>query len=408
MSMQAEHYGENKPRVLMIVRKYYPWIGGTERQAQKLSAKLIELGMSIQVVTGWWKSGTARRETIETVPVFRNFTAWEFFGIKGLRKFSGHLYIASLYYYLWKHRHEYDLIHVHLLNYHAFPAVLAAHHFGKKIIIKIANSGQGSDIRKMQANHMIPGEKQMLPTALQADCMVAINSTIIDELQAAGVPEERIVVIPNGVETGGIPEKTDYRLNRTITVIFVGRLHPQKGLDILLSAFKEASSQRPHLVWRLWILGEGSLYAELTAEVKRLELDEMVKFHGQVDSVSAYLAKADIFVLPSRSEGMSNALLEAMTHGLPSIATNISGNTDLIQDGKNGLLVEPDDPKDLTEKLIRLADNDQLREHVGRAARRTIEVTYDIEHVADQYRQLYQALLTGSDQPIAKVVDQGI
>jgi glycosyltransferase involved in cell wall biosynthesis len=378
-------------RVLMIVRQYLPWVGGTERQAQMLSAKLIELGVDVRVVTGWWFQGTPRQEVIGTVPVFRNFTCWEMFGLKGLRKFGGYTYILSLFWHLWKHRHQYDLIHIHLLNYHAFPGVLAGRWWGKKTIIKIANSGQRSDIRRMQSN-MLPGQRQMLPVALGADRIVAINEEIIAELREVGVPPERIVVIPNGVEIDG-DYKRDYRLDSNVTVVFVGRLHPQKGLDVLLPAFKQVICSRPDLGWRLWLLGDGPLRTELEMMTKQLGIAQKVKFWGRVNDVSAYLAQADMFVLPSRAEGMSNALLEAMAYGLPCVATRISGNVGLIQHGETGLLVTPESETNLAEALIRLADDEILRQKVGRLARQTIESECSIDSIAKRYVELYNTLL---------------
>ena len=380
-------------RILMVVRQFFPWAGGTERQAQKLAAKLIEHGLDVQVVTGRWFWNTPKQEIIETVPIFRNFTCWGMFGIKGLRKFGGYIYMLSLYWYLWKHRREYDLIHIHMLGYPAFPGTLAGRRLSKKTIIKIANSGQGSDIRLMRENDLIPGQRQMLATTLDADRMVALNKRIVQELGQAGVPAERIVLIPNGVDLIEADSKRNYSIDDTVTVIFMGRLHPQKGLDVLLPAFKQVISNRPNMSWRLWLLGDGSLRSELQIKTKQLDIVQEVKFWGKVDDVSTYLARADIFVLPSRSEGMSNALLEAMAHGLPCVATRISGNVDLVQHGENGLLVPPEDETALAEAIIQLADDEVLRQKAGRSARQMIETEYSIDSIAKRYIALYNTLI---------------
>lgn len=380
-------------RVLMVVRQFYPVIGGTEKQAQKLSARLIEFGIDVRLVTGWWAWGTPREETIDTVPVFRNFTCWNMFGLRGLRKFGGYIYILSLFWYLWRHRSEYDLIHVHLLNYPAFPAVLAGQWLGKKTIIKVANSQQDSDIRRMQRNEMFPGQRQMLPVTLKADKIVAINSKIIDELREVGVPLEQIGAIPNGVELNGLNVKDDYSLNDTVTVIFSGRLHPQKGLTVLLVAFKQVLDRRPDIKWRLWLLGDGELRSQLESMAQQLGITQAVTFWGQVDNVATYLEQADIFVLPSRAEGLSNALLEAMAWGLPCIVTCIDGNTDLVRHNENGLLINPGSESDLAEALIRLVDDERLRQRVGRLARRTIEDNYSLDMIARRYIELYKVLL---------------
>ena len=98
------------PRVMMVARLFYPWVGGAERQAQKLAQTMIGKGTAVQISTGWWWRGTPQQELLTGVPIFRNQTLWEFFGIKGLRKFGGYLYIISLIWHLRQRRDDYDVI----------------------------------------------------------------------------------------------------------------------------------------------------------------------------------------------------------------------------------------------------------------------------------------------------------
>jgi glycosyltransferase involved in cell wall biosynthesis len=380
-------------RVLMIVRQFYPWIGGTEKQAQKLAAKLIDLGIHVQVVTGWWQRSTKRKEMVGKIPVTRNFTCWGMLGIKGLRKFGGYVYILSLFLFLWRHRNRYDLIHIQKLSYPAFPGVIAGRLFHKKTIIKIANSGQYSDIRRMRENYLLPGQKMMLSSTLTADKMIAVNNQIISELKEAGVPSKRIVFIPNGVELDLSRCKSDYGLHDPVTIVFIGRLHPQKALDVLLKAFHQVIDIRPNLNWRLSLIGEGSLRKDLEKLSDQLGIKALVKFRGAVDNVSDHLTQADIFVLPSRAEGMSNAMLEAMAYGLPCVASSISANKDLIENGEQGLLVEPGNPSDLAEAITRLAGDDKLRQKCGKMSVKMIKANYELTAIAKKYVQNYQHLL---------------
>ena len=380
-------------RVLMVVRQFYPWIGGTENQAQKLAGKLIDLGIEVQVVTGWWQRGTRRKEMIGKIPVFRNFTCWGMLGIKGLRKFGGYIYILSLFLFLWRHRHRYDLIHIHKLSYPAFPGVIAGRLFRKKTLVKIANSGKYSDIRRMRENYLLLGQKKMLASTLSADRIIAVNNQIINELQEAGVPYKRIVLIPNGVELDLSKRKTDYGLNDPVKVVFTGRLHPQKALDVLLKAFQQIIAVRPDLDWRLSIIGDGPLRLELEKLTNQLRITQNVKFWGPIHNVSDHLAKADIFALPSWAEGMSNAMLEAMAHGLPCVASRISANKDLIEHGEQGLLVAPGDSNDLAKAIICLADDERLRQKLGTSSFQEIEGKYNLNAVAKQYIVNYQQLL---------------
>jgi glycosyltransferase involved in cell wall biosynthesis/Ser/Thr protein kinase RdoA (MazF antagonist) len=381
--------GKRTPRVFMVVRLFYPWIGGTERQAHKLALQLKEQGVPVEIVTGWWFRGTPRRETLDGVPVYRNFTLWQFFGIKGLRKFGGYLYILTLILYLWRRRADYDVIHVHGLNYHTFAANLAGRWFNRPTIAKLANSGQASDVLKMRHDRQLALARYMLPVALQCDRFVAINETIVDELVAAGVSPERIVSFGNGVEIGDIEPRTDYSLGDPPRLLYVGRLHPQKGLDVLLQALRLLNDD-PARQLQLRLLGDGPARGELTALADQLDLNEQVTFCGQSDQVLEELAAADVFVLPSRAEGLSNALLEAMAAGVPAVVSDIPGNVDVVEHEKNGLLFRVDDPQALTDCLASLLDQEELRRRLGRAARQTVEARFSLETVARHYVKLYE------------------
>lgn len=379
------------PRVMMVVRLFYPWIGGTERQAHKLSQKLLDKQTAVELVTGWWFRGTPAQETLDGIPVRRNLTLWEFFGIKGLRKLGGYLYILSLIWYLWRRRADYDVIHVHGLNYHTFAAVLAGRWCNRPVIAKLANSGQASDVKKMQQDRQLALARFMLPTALQCDRFVALNKKVVAELTAVNVPPARIIELPNGVETDTVPAKTSYELHQPARLVYVGRLHPQKGIDTLLHALRQLLD---HHDIHLQLLGDGPIRDELVSLAEELGITTHVEFHGQTDQVQAHLQQADLFVLPSRAEGISNALLEAMACGLPVIVSAIPGNVDVIEHNHNGLRFTVDDSDALAHHLTTLLTQPERRERLGRQARQTVERHYSLNVVADQYITLYRDLLT--------------
>jgi glycosyltransferase involved in cell wall biosynthesis len=282
---------------------------------------------------------------------------------------------------------------VHGLNYHAYAAVLAGRWFGKKVIVKIANSGDASDIKKMRREQQLPLENYMLPTALCCDRFVATTDAITKELVAENVKKEHIIQLPNGVETDSIETKREYVFGETIRVTFVGRLHEQKGLDVLFQAFSRVLGKFPSLNIRLQLVGDGPLRKDLLSLAGQLNIGEQVDFMGKRDDAYSFLKATDIFVLPSRAEGMSNALLEAMAFGLPAVVSNIPGNAVLIQQGENGLLFDSEN-SDSLERCISMYLNDaSLRERTGRSARKTIEMRYSLESVADSYVRLYKNLL---------------
>ena len=134
-------------------------------------------------------------------------------------------------------------------------------------------------------------------------------------------------------------------------------------------------------------------HAILEAMAHELAIDQSVEFLGQVADPFPLLLQSDVFVLPSKSEGISNALLEAMMLGLPCVVTNIAGNGDVISHKENGLLVSPNNEDDLSAALVQLGTSQVLREKLGRAARLTVEKKYALDSVANQYMTLYADLL---------------
>lgn len=384
-------------RVLMVTMFFHPRVGGAEKQAQKLSERLIEKGIDVKLLTGWWFRDTPKEETIGRLPIIRCFTFWQMFGIKGLRKFGGYTYLLTLFLYLVGHRHEYDIIHIHQLAHHAFASVVAARLLGKKSLIKIGNSGLASDIRVMEENRQVWGTKQMLPKTRECDCVIAISGLIEQELLENGFCPDQIVRIPNGVEVDPIKPKSDYSIAGEVALTYVGRLHWQKGPDLLLGVLRKITELRPGLRWQLTMLGTGPLFARLEQQAQEYGIADRVKFCGIVDNVPDYLAKTDIFVLPSRAEGLSNALLEAMAAGLPCMATDIAANAEVIQDGYNGLLTPEGNEGAMAQALLRLIEDETLRAQLGEQARRTAVEHYSLDAVVDRYIELYQSLLSETE-----------
>jgi glycosyltransferase involved in cell wall biosynthesis len=400
--VESIEQGSARPvRVLMVVRLFFPWIGGTERQALRLAKELMTQGVQVQVVTGRWTRGTARTETIEGVDVFRNHTLWEFFGIRGARKLGGYLYILTLIWHLWRRRHSYDVIHVHALNYHTFAAVLAGRWLGRPVVTKLANSGSASDIDKMRQGQQLALSHLMLPMALRSDRFVAVNEAVVRELTAAGVPATRIARIPNGVERSRVNADRNYQLHDPVRLVFVGRLHEQKGVDVLLRSFGELRARRPQQRLCLRLVGDGPLRGRLLAFAQEMDVSRDVEFVGARGDVAELLDRSDVFVLPSRAEGLSNALLEAMSVGLPVVASGVPGNEDVITHDRDGLLFKARDANSLTSELIRMLDDDRLREAIGRRARLTVEERYGMRRVARQYFELYEELMLDGDARIS-------
>ena len=390
-------------RVLIVLRYFYCLsqpIGGAERQALRLATRLSEKGVSAVVVTGLWDRGQPRREVIQGIAVHRHFTAWGMFDIKGLRKFGQYFYLLSLLLYLIRHRREYDVIHCHAATFEAAAAVLAGQWLNKPTLVRAMASGKWGDLRMVRTDRSLLGTAWMLKKTREANAVVALNQQVLREMIDLGVAKERIFTIPNGVEQPN-HLKRDYEIHEAIVITFVGRLHPQKGITTLLEAGRIVARDRPCLRCRFQLAGTGPLENELRVLARKLAIEPQVSFLGHVDDVNGLLEQSDIFVLPSLAEGMSNALLEAMAHGLPCIVTDIAGNNEMIAHNDNGWLVPPEDSQALANAICSLAIDQALRQRLGRAAAGMVGTKYSLDHVADQYLTLYAGLLHEQTQAAA-------
>jgi glycosyltransferase involved in cell wall biosynthesis len=391
-------------KVLMVISQFHPLVGGAEKQAQLLAKKLIEKGIRVDLATGGWNFGTPRKETIDGIRVFRNFCGWGIFGMnkhRMIRMLGGIIYMISLGTHLFFRGREYDIIHVHQFLYPAFVSVLIGKKVLKKPVLIIStSSGKTSDMEMLK--RLPAGCFQLKFLLKEADYLVAISKATSEDFKQIGYSESRILYIPNGVE---IPFTGKISYNQGLNVITTVRLVREKGVDILLRAWANVLGQEKAL--RLAIMGNGPLVSELKGLAQSLGLVGLVDFMGMTYDVAQHLREADLFILPSRSEGLSVALLEAMSHGMPCIATNIGGNSELLRGGierisqggymiaENGLLVNPDDVKGLTEAILYFIRNERAREEMGRRARKFIQENYSIDLVAERYIDLYQSILAG-------------
>jgi GalNAc-alpha-(1->4)-GalNAc-alpha-(1->3)-diNAcBac-PP-undecaprenol alpha-1,4-N-acetyl-D-galactosaminyltransferase len=188
----------------------------------------------------------------------------------------------------------------------------------------------------------------------------------------------RSIVMPNPVIA---PSKMAVvgQLSPNPSLIAIGRLHPQKGFDLLMKAFSKIQAKYPN--WQMTILGEGPMRSELEQLRSQLQLTDRVHLPGLVTNVQDYLSQADIFVMPSRFEGFPMALCEAMATGLPVLAADcLSGPREIIEHGVNGLLVQTEDIEALAEGLDNLMSNPSQRQHLAKNAPQILE-RFGIEQV---------------------------
>jgi glycosyltransferase involved in cell wall biosynthesis len=255
-------------------------------------------------------------------------------------------------------------------------------------VVKVATAGEFGDLRQMrEGGPSFPiFSLRMLRTIVGgADALVAISSAIADELAAEGAAPERVLRIPNGVPVPPIPlvdERLEARASLGIgdepVALYVGRAGRQKGADVLVAAWPDVAARLPRA--RLIMLGEG-----VTAPPP-------IMTPGRVLDVPRYLKAADLFVLPSRGEGLSNAVMEAMAHGVPCLVSDLPANRDLVEPGVTGSMVPPDDRGALAKALIDSLANLESLGGMAQAARERIVKRFAFEVVVEEYEKLYERL----------------
>ena len=197
------------------------------------------------------------------------------------------------------------------------------------------------------------------------------NSNIAINAMRKYVPNEKLIYIPNQLKKPGAKYITSIDKKEKI-ILAVGRLHHQKAFDTLINAF--SLFHQENIDWTLKIIGHGPLEETLKQQTKKLNLEHAVTFTGKIKNPYDYYAKASIFVLPSRHEGTPNALLEALSCGLPSIVSNsCDGAFEYIQHKKSGLVFEVDNVTQLSNMMTDLANNKKLQRDLGKTAQSNVQ-----------------------------------
>ena len=382
----------NSPDSLAITicsRRFVPDGGGTEFHTYRLATSLAKRGTKVTVVTGRYQ-GRPKTETKQGFLIRRLFIG------KYVPVVHEFIFQLSFLWYLIRYRNEYDIVQLSHTQLSALVAVVVAKLTGKPVVTRNSTAGENGDLSSWAS---VPFGKRLLRlTADRVDAAVAVSAVTKDEFMKVGVPKQKIHLIQNSVEIPAVGpvDVVELRhrlelLQEAFIVIFVGRLSSVKAPGELLAAWTRFS--RHFADTQLIFLGEGELAGDLQKQVVQDGLVERVRFLGRVDNVDDYLFAADTFVLPSISEAMPNALLEAMAVGLPVIASAVGGITDVVEHRQNGLLYASGDVKDLADRLLELARSPKLRAKLGASARQSVLEEYDLEQMTDRYLALYHELL---------------
>ncbi len=433
-----------KPRIYFVNESFYPLVGGAETQTLAQCASLLEKGYEATVVTYCYDKRWLRRETINGLPVIRVAAALmgnraatllasrEPSAItkkprklqKYLRKLASLLAMFVMAWTLWRHRHNYDILHVCEFSKLAFPTSLICRLTGKPMLIVVISAGSGNTgisgqetrlvagpldpeapYLKVEARTLVGGDLEgllrggrILAKATKSllervDAVVVVLSTRMKKYIDEYNYRVDIALIPNGVDVARFhpSEESTNTSERAQVVVCVSQMRYEKGIDVLLQAWHIVHQEQPQA--RLILVGRGAIQRTLQEMAEALDIAGSVEFAGLQKDVPAQLHRGSIAVLPSRWEGLSNALLEEMSSGLACVATRVSGSEDVIQHGVNGLLVESEDYLAMAQALLMLIGDPELARRYGRAARATVEQHYSLERVSQMYADLYKSLM---------------
>lgn len=227
------------------------------------------------------------------------------------------------------------------------------------------------------------------------DAVVPLSRALFDELAPLRGIGPKLHLIPNGVDLAEVDEPIEiaaelleWRAEGAYVVGYIGQLIPRKGLSVLLEAFSRLGVSKK----RLAIVGEGEQRGELEHLAQRLGIAQDVRFFGFRQDRLRLLKGFDIFVLPSRLEGIPRCLMEAMAARVAVIASDIPGSTNLVVHGKTGMLFQPDSVGELTGRLAACSSNDARLQHVQNA-RALVERDYSAGAMAARYTELYRTMV---------------
>lgn len=253
-------------------------------------------------------------------------------------------------------------------------------------------SCRGSDVHMLEQRDKA-NRKARLWSLCHATALHCVSEEMAGEVARLTGRTEGIWVNRPAVPVDRLVPKANYILDEPPLIIAVGYLTWIKGFDYLLAAL--ARLKQAGLLFRAQIIGNGELYAVLRFSIGDLGLSDRVKLTGALpsDQVFQRLREADLFVLSSHEEGISNAALEAMAVGLPIVTTNAGGMAEVVQDGVEGYVVPVRDMAAMAARIGRLLTNPTLREQMGRAARARAEAGFSLERQAHVFEEIFTNIL---------------
>ena len=293
-------------------------------------------------------------------------------------------------------KHQIDVVHTFQTNANIM-GTLAGKLCGTKVITSRRDMG---DFGMRGSERLAAFETKVINRL--ADRIMANSQAALDAAATLEhIPREKMVLVYNGMDGNRFfppADRTIYRQALGIegdSCVFgiVAGHRKVKSIETAISAFRIVRDSLPNSLFLL--VGDGPERGYLESEVLRLDLGSSVRFLGNRSDVERILPALDVFLLSSKTESFSNAILEAMAAGLPIIATRVGGNPECVKEGYTGLLVPPGKPIDMADAMLKLARDSEMRLLMGRLGRERILETFSYEKSRENLRKVYQDLLSG-------------
>lgn len=286
-----------------------------------------------------------------------------------------------------------DLVHAHMADAASLGWLVARH-----LKLPLVISHHGDDIL-LKCNPVCRWVYFVLLffAARYAATNIAVSPSVAERVRKLlRLKQDKVQIVSNGVQ---VPEDSELELKQaegggfraSPVLITVGRLVPLKGQHQLIRAVAKLVEQFPEL--RLYIVGDGELAKALTQLAENKRVSGHIEFTGAVENVTDYLARSDVYVSGSLSEGMPVSVLEAMACRLPVVASDIPGNLSVVTSGETGILYELENIDDLVEKIVKVATNPELANGLAQRARKMIEANYSAGAAEQNHARLYQCIL---------------
>jgi glycosyltransferase involved in cell wall biosynthesis len=373
----------------MITPEFPPKVGGLGVYVHNLSKEMIKRGHQVVVVTrGSWKGLKADR--LDGINVYRV----PYIHVYPLLVPTHRIFQNRIFNEL---RSDLDLVHVHQPFSPPIDTTLPM------IVTLHTWVGPGSiELQTFYSGRRIPGPLFSLMRSYvkatvgrmleRADCVTTVSKALVNELHGLrGIDPASIKVLGNGVDAEAF-EPRKAKPNEKI-VLYTGRLAYNKGLVELVEAARHVLRKYPEVSFVL--TGRGPIESELRGMIAKMNMSNNFRLVGFVERarlIELY-QNATVYVFPSYYEGLPTSVLEAMACGTPVVASAIDGIPEVVIDGKNGFIVPVKNPKAIASVIVRLLEDEELRERIGQAARQTIQEHFTWEEVANRTLKCYTDLL---------------